>query len=91
MTNNYFFREKLGITLTEALRALVLEAAGYKVDVFTFVSSKYTPKNTMLRAQKIGQQNLESLRSYHKLKSFFHLKPKIEDYLPKLFGNKRDD
>ena len=86
MAKNYFFREKLGITLTETLRTLVLEAAGYKVDVFTFVSSKYTPKNTMLRAQKMRQQNLEALRSYHELKSFFHLIPKIEDYLPKVLG-----
>ena len=87
VSGKYFLREDLGITVTEILRTLVLEIAGYKVDVFKFVSSKYTPKNMMIRAEKRGGQRLESLRNYQRLKSLFRLNPKIEEFLPNIFKN----
>jgi hypothetical protein len=87
VSGKYFLREDLGITVTEILRTLVLEMAGYEVDVFKFVSSKYTPKNMMIRAEKRGGQRLESLRNYQRLKSLFRLNPKIEEFLPNIFKN----
>jgi len=86
LTEKHLLREQLGITLTETLRTLVLEAAGYQVDIFTFVSSRYTPKNLMIRAERTGRQRLEALQRYHELKEFFNLRPKIEDFLPHVFG-----
>ena len=87
VSGKYFLREDLGITVTEILRTLVLEMAGYEVDVFKFVSSKYTPKNMMIRAERTGGQSLESLRDYLRLRSLFHLNPKIEEFLPNIFKN----
>ena len=83
-------REQMGITLTEGLRTLVLEAAGYQVDLFAFISPKYTPKNTIIRAQKTGFRNPHSLQSYNELKKFFNLNPKIEEYLPNLLGEMKE-
>ncbi|MCW4027997.1 MAG: SAM-dependent methyltransferase [Candidatus Bathyarchaeota archaeon] len=84
----YSLKESLGITVTEILRTLVLEIAGYEADVFKFLSSRYTPKNTMIRAEKTGRQSLESLQNYRRLKSLFRLNPRIEEYLPNMFKDR---
>ncbi|HOW51610.1 MAG TPA: SAM-dependent methyltransferase [bacterium] len=40
---------------TDALRALLLEASGYAVKVFEFISSEHTAKNVMLVARKLNR------------------------------------
>jgi len=75
-------KERLGSLVTDTLRALVLTAAGYKVEVFEFVSSKVTPKNLMLRAEKIWPENLDALKQYRQLRNMFNVEPMIEEYLP---------
>ncbi|KRB80171.1 glutathione S-transferase [Nocardioides sp. Root190] len=47
-------RERFADTLTDALRALLLRGRGYKVDVMEFVDSAHTPRNTLLRAVRVG-------------------------------------
>lgn len=75
-------KERLGSLVTDAMRILVLAAAGYKVEVFEFVSSRVTPKNLMLRAERIWSVNVDALRQYWQLRSLFKVEPKIEEYLP---------
>jgi len=75
-------KERLGSLVTDTLRTLVLAAAGYKVDVFEFVSSKVTPKNLMLRAERIWPENPDALKQYRQLRNMFNVEPMIEDYLP---------
>ncbi|MFT4645418.1 MAG: putative transcriptional regulator [Planctomycetota bacterium] len=41
--------------LTDALRALLLEAHGYKTKVFEFISTEHTPKNVLI----VGVKNKE--------------------------------
>ncbi len=41
-----------GAVVTDGIRADVLTAAGYTVDVIEFISSEHTPKNTLLRARR---------------------------------------
>jgi len=77
-------KEYVGVALTETLRKLALEIFGYKVDMFEFVSTKYTPKNIMLRAEKIRAINTESLKAYQTLRDHFNIKPEIQEYLPQL-------
>jgi hypothetical protein len=50
MIGNYTHRKILGSILTDSLRRLVLEAFGYEVDVFEYVSVRRTEKNMMIRA-----------------------------------------
>jgi SAM-dependent methyltransferase len=61
--------------LTDSLRALLLEAAGYSVKVFEFVSTEHTRKNTMIaatrRASDAGVERDRALAEYRELKSFY--------------------
>ncbi len=46
------FQERTAEFVTDALRALLLEWAGYRTKVFEFVSTEHTPKNLMIVAIK---------------------------------------
>jgi SAM-dependent methyltransferase len=48
------FMEKQAEMVTDGLRALILEAHGYRTKVFEFVSDAHTPKNNLIVAQKGG-------------------------------------
>lgn len=47
--------ERLAEWLTDGLRALYLEWAGYRTKVIEFVSSEHTPKNLMLAAVRVRE------------------------------------
>ncbi len=47
-------RERTSALLTDAVRAAVLESAGYETDVIEFVDFEHSPKNLMLRAYYTG-------------------------------------
>eukprot|EP00980_Cylindrotheca_fusiformis_P024709 scaffold12324_cov144-Cylindrotheca_fusiformis.AAC.4 len=46
------YRERMSETATDSLRALLLEAAGYRVQVFEFIGGEHTSKNVMIAALK---------------------------------------
>ena len=77
-------KEYVGVALTETLRKLALESFGYKVDMFEFASTQYTPKNIMLRAEKIRGWNNAVLKEFQDLRDYFNIKPKIQEYMPQL-------
>lgn len=82
MTQFPIIKERLSCLITESLRTLVLKAAGYKVKIFEFVPTRVTPKNLMLRAEKIWIRNSDALKQYWQLRDIFNIEPKIEEYLP---------
>ena len=45
-------KERFSALLTDALRAAILDAAGYKTSVAEFIDLEHTPKNIMIRAVK---------------------------------------
>lgn len=45
-------RERMSALLTDALRANLLEEAGYEVQVLEFIDMEHTPKNILIRAIK---------------------------------------
>ena len=47
------FQERQAEFVTDALRALLLEWAGYKTKVFEFISTEHTAKNLLIVAQRI--------------------------------------
>ena len=49
------FKERFAEWLTDGLRTLFLEWAGYKVRVIEFVDAGHTPKNLMLAAVKVAE------------------------------------
>ena len=81
ITRHGVFEVKLADLLTDAIRALLLEANGYKVTVVEFISPIYTPKNVMILAEKIQPRNSMALEQYQELIDMFHLSPALERYL----------
>lgn len=54
VTRHPILRERFADVLTDTLRAALLRAEGYKVDVVEFVDSAHTPRNLLLRARHTG-------------------------------------
>ncbi len=73
-------RRRFGDWMTDALRALYLEASGYGVDVLEYVSPLDTPKNIMLRARRgaAGPRDREAAaRSFEAICNQYGLDPSL--------------
>ena len=46
------YRERMAEHLTDAMRGMLLEEAGYNVDIFEFIGGEHTAKNCMITATK---------------------------------------
>jgi hypothetical protein len=70
--------EREAESLTDSLRALLLETAGYSVKVFEFVSTEHTRKNTMIaatrRASLTDREREKALAEYRELKEFYGIR-----------------
>ena len=81
------YKARLADLLTDAMRTLTLEAAGYKVRVAEYVSPMYTPKNTLIQAEKIQDRNRMAMEQYLELKATFgNISMELERMLPELFS-----
>ena len=60
------YRERMAETVTDSMRAILLELAHYHVKVFEFIGGEHTSKNVMItavkRARRRGVKELEDLR-----------------------------
>jgi len=54
LVDHGLFKQDYAALLTDALRAELLEAAGYRVDLLEFVASEHSMKNRLLRANRQG-------------------------------------
>jgi SAM-dependent methyltransferase len=66
------YRERVSEVVTDSLRALLLERAGYKVQVFEFIGGEHTSKNVMITAVKSSkaapketEQRIKDLAAFH--------------------------
>ena len=68
--------EREAESVTDSLRALLLESAGYRVKVFEFVSNEHTRKNTMIAAvRREGDWDGEAaLAEVRALKEFYGIR-----------------
>jgi len=71
ITRHGVYKARLADLLTDAMRTLLLEAAGYKVSVTEYVSPINTPKNIMIQAEKIQDSNKMAMEQYLELKATF--------------------
>ena len=78
--------EREAESVTDSLRALLLEGVGYGVKVFEFVTSEHTRKNTMIAAVRRGgaADNASALAEFRALKEFYGIR---EQRLEKLLGD----
>lgn len=80
------YRERIAESVTDSIRALLLEMAGYTVQVFEFIGGEHTSKNVMITAVKRGtpsktklvklRDRLTSLASMHGIR-----KQKLGDWM----------
>ena len=58
-------RERFAALVTDGLRAIYLEAAGYDTQVLEFIDMEHTPKNLLIRAVKQGKrkENREAIEA----------------------------
>ncbi|MGH1337621.1 MAG: methyltransferase [Aureispira sp.] len=78
--------ERQAELLTDSIRALLLEAEGYKSKVFEFISSEHTAKNLMItgiRHEIVPAQRTQALEQITALKAEFGLQ---EHYLERLLA-----
>ncbi len=50
-------KERQAEIITDSIRAMLMEAYGYKTKVFEFISSEHTPKNVMIVGRKTQKTN----------------------------------
>jgi len=83
VTRHQPYKERLTDMISDSLRALILEAVGYKVVVYEFVAAAHTPKNVMLKCEKMSQTGGYefAMGEYEKLSELFNMNPMLKDYL----------
>jgi hypothetical protein len=74
---NGIMEERQAELLTDGIRALLMEAHGYKTKVFEFISTEHTPKNVMIvgiksKAKKDALMQVAALKSHYGI-SHHHL------------------
>ena len=77
-------KERVSALLTDTIRGLLLEDAGYSVDVMEFVDLAHSPKNLMLRAKLSKPKNAKNKQSIENLMQKYH----FEQTLYKLLATK---
>jgi SAM-dependent methyltransferase len=89
ITQHGILLERQAEMVTDTIRALLLEAHGYKTKVFDFISTEHTPKNVMIAAVKNKVDKVdkdEILNKVKELKALFNIE---YHYLEKLLLNNK--
>ena len=71
-------RERFAALATDAARAQLLEAVGYRTQVVEFVDLEHTAKNVLIRAVRKGGGDAEALRRYRAFKEQLGIDPALE-------------
>ncbi len=71
-------RERFAALATDAARAQLLEAVGYRTQVVEFVDLEHTAKNVLIRAVRKGGADVEALRRYRAFKEQLGIDPALE-------------
>ena len=69
-------RERMSALITDAVRANLLEEAGYQVQVLEFIDMEHTPKNILLRAVRTGKK--KTSENLTELLTQLHISPTLE-------------
>ncbi|MBE6896016.1 MAG: SAM-dependent methyltransferase [Ruminococcaceae bacterium] len=73
-------RARLNDILTDGLRMAKLEAVGYSVSCVEYCSPLDTPKNLLIRAEKIKKSDKAAEKAYYDLLSELSVMPSVEAY-----------
>jgi SAM-dependent methyltransferase len=78
ITKHGILKARLADVLTDGIRALLLESLGYRVSVAEYISPLETPKNLMIKAEKVQDDNKRALEEYKRLKELLNISPTLE-------------
>lgn len=71
------FKTRLADILTDGMRSLLLEAKGYDTSVVEYISPLETPKNIMIRAVKVNDENEDAMSEYLNLMTQLNVYPTL--------------
>ena len=87
ITKYGILKERQAEIITDTIRALIMEAYGYKTKVFEFIATEHTPKNVLIAGIKKGTQetpDAKILKQIENIKDMFGIE---YHYLEKLLTN----
>jgi len=91
------YKERIAETVTDSMRALLLEIAGYDVQVFEFIGGEHTSKNVMItavkRSEPRSQAQKDNLRQRLNQVAKLHgiQRQKLADLLGETLGDVEDE
>ena len=70
-------KERISALLTDGIRAELLRACGYNVQLLEFIDMEHTPKNILIRAVKGSDAAEKDMDSLRKMMQSFHVEPTL--------------
>ena len=90
--------ERFASLLTDTVRALLLQACGYTVQIMEFIETEHTPKNILIHAVKKTQSTGQTerlketaIRQYRRIKDSFCIEPTLEQLLKDILPAKQQE
>lgn len=85
MLKHGIIKERLSALVTDSLRAQLLQALDYDVQMLEFIDLEHTSKNILIRAYRNeGQDRSAALAEYRAFRDYWGIQPYIESVLPPL-------
>lgn len=73
-------KERMAALVTDALRAELLEAAGYRTQILEFIEMEHTPKNLLIRGVKEGKPK-KNQKELQQIMEFLQVEPALKRLL----------
>ncbi|MCY6355733.1 class I SAM-dependent methyltransferase [Clostridium sp. ZS2-4] len=81
ITKHGILKARMADVLTDGMRATMLEAKGYDVSVVEYISPLETPKNLMIRAIKVKDEDQSAMDQYINLMKSLNVYPALYRFL----------
>ena len=77
LTDYGIIKERMAALVTDGLRADILKAAGYQVQVLEFIDMEHSPKNILIRARYTGKPNEKAREHVEEIINSLHIQPTL--------------
>lgn len=78
-------KARMADAITDGMRSMLLEAKGYEVSVVEYISPLETPKNLMIRALKVKDENPQAMDEYISLMSSLNVYPSLYAFVNQVY------